>query len=287
MISTVLTRLLIGALFLLSLLPFPVLYLIADFIFIILYKYPGYRKKVVRKNLDLSFPEKSIAEIDIIEKKFYHFLADLMVESVKLISTSRKQAMKHFKIENLELLESYLESGKNIIAVSGHYGNWEMMNILALDKKYQTNVVYKPLTNPVFDAFWNKVRSKFGATLVPMAKVMRHIASTRTTPSITLLVSDQTPSSPDAQFYTSFMNQPTPVFTGVEKIAKATNYVVVFCDITVLKRGYYSCKFVPIAEDPSLFAENQVTVAHVEYLQQLIRRAPEYWLWSHNRWKFN
>lgn len=287
MVQKVLTRILIGALYLLSLLPFSVLYLLSDFIFLILYKFPGYRKKVVLKNLKNSFPEKSGAEIEKIEKDFYHFLADLMVESVKLISSSRKQALKHFKIENMELLEGYFQQGKSIIAVSGHYGNWEMMNILALDVKYQTNVVYKPLTNKIFDDFWNKVRSEFGATLVPMSKVLRHIATNRKNLSITLLVSDQTPSSPDAQFYTNFLSQQTPVFTGVEKIARSTKYPVVFCDITVLKRGYYSCRFVPIAENPDDFAENEITIAHVRYLEAMIHRAPQYWLWSHNRWKFN
>lgn len=287
MASKLLTRLMIGALYLLSLLPFAVLYLLADFIFIILYKYPGYRKTVVQKNLRNSFPASSATELAVIERNFYSFLADLMVESVKLISTSKSEAMKHFQIENMELLEQYFAAGKSIIAVSGHYGNWEMMNVLALDVKYQTNVVYKSLTNQIFDEFWNKVRSEFGATLVPMAKVMRHIATTRANLSITLLVSDQTPSSPDAQFYTTFMHQPTPVFTGVEKIARATNYPVVFCDITVLKRGYYSLRFVPIAENPRLCAENEITIAHVNYLEKMINRAPQYWLWSHNRWKFN
>ena len=287
MVQKVFTRVLIGALYLLSLLPFQLLYQLSDFIFLLLYKFPGYRKKVVQKNLKNSFPSKTNDELGKIEKEFYHFLADLMIESVKLITTSRVQALKHFKIENMDLLEGYFAQGKSIIAVSGHYGNWEMMNILALDVKYQTNVVYKPLTNTLFDSFWNRVRSEFGATLVPMSKVLRHIASNRKNLSITLLVSDQTPSSPDAQFYTQFLNQHTPVFTGVEKIARSMNSPVVFCDITVIKRGYYSCKFVTIAEDPSAFAENEITLAHVAYLEGMINRNPQYWLWSHNRWKFN
>lgn len=281
------TRFLIFFLWALSLLPYTVLYLIADLLFIWFFHFPGYRKNVVHKNLKNSFPEYSDEDLLVIERRFYHFLADLMVESVKLISSSRIQASKHFKVENPELLEKYFSEGKSIIAVSGHYGNWEMMNVLALDQKYQTNVVYKSLTNQVFDVFWNKVRSKFGANLVPMQKVLRHIVSTRSRLSITLLVSDQTPSSPDQQFYMRFLNQQTPVFTGVEKIARATGYPVVFCDISVVKRGYYSCRFIPLAENPKEFAENAITEAHVRYLEKMIIRAPEFWLWSHNRWKFN
>ncbi|MGV8879991.1 MAG: lysophospholipid acyltransferase family protein [Sphingobacteriaceae bacterium] len=287
MINRGFSRLGIYFLYLVSLLPFTILYLLADFIYVFLYHLTGYRRKTIRKNLRNSFPEKSLAECRAIEKKYYAYLADLMVESIKTISIGEKELRKHFQILNPELLESYFDQGKSILGVLGHYGNWEMAALITgfvTDKKRL--IIYKPLNNPVFDAFFKHTRSRFGTTLIPMKSTMRTLAAYRNEPKITVFVSDQTPVRHETQYFTQFLNQPTAVFLGIEKMAKMTNDPIVFCDIKVVKRGHYTCTFVPLVLNPQETATHEITDIHVRYLEEVIRREPQYWLWSHKRWKF-
>lgn len=287
MINRGFSRLGIYFLYLVSLLPFAILYLLADFIYVLLYHVTGYRRETIRKNLLNSFPEKSIEEYRVIEKKYYAYLADLIVESIKTISIGEKELQKHFQILNPELLESYFNKGKSVLGVLGHYGNWEMAALImgfVTDKKRL--VIYKPLNNPVFDAFFKHTRSRFGTTLIPMKSTMRMLAAYRNEPKITVFVSDQTPVRHETQYFTQFLNQPTAVFLGIEKMAKITKDPVVFCDIKVIKRGHYTCTFVPLVLNPQETATHEITDNHVRYLEEVIRREPQYWLWSHKRWKF-
>ncbi len=269
-----------------SLLPFWFLYLIADVLFVMLYYITGYRRKVVHNNLLNSFPEKSEAERSVIEKKYYKYMADLAVETVKSVSMPEKALRKRFKCVNPELIEEYFSKGKSIVAAAGHYGNWEMATLeLGLLTNKQRIVVYKPQSNPVFTNFLNRTRSRFGVTLVPMRQTLRKFIDTKNELTISVLVSDQTPSREDAKYFTSFLNQPTPVFLGIEKISKAIDCTIIFSRIDRVKRGYYECTLVPLIEDPRVCKPYEVTEAHVRYLEQQIREKPEYWLWSHRRWK--
>lgn len=287
MINRGFSRLGIYFLYLISLLPFSVLYLIADLIYVILYTITGYRSEVIKKNIRNSFPEKSLAERLEIEKKYYAYLADLIVESIKMISISEKELKKHFQVLNPALLETYFNEGKSVLGVLGHYGNWEMAALILgfiTDKKKL--IIYKPLNNPVFDDFFKRTRSRFGTILIPMKATLRTLATYRKVPKITVFVSDQTPVRHETQYFTQFLNQPTAVFLGIEKMARMTNDPVVFCDIKVIKRGYYTCTFVPLILDPKQTAQYEITDIHVQYLEKVIRQEPQYWLWSHKRWKF-
>jgi Kdo2-lipid IVA lauroyltransferase/acyltransferase len=273
-------------LYLVSLLPFWFLYLIADGLFVMLYYITGYRRTVVYNNLRNSFPEKSEAGRKLIEKKYYKYMADLTVETIKSVSMSEKAVRKHFKCVNPELIEEYFGKGKSIVAAAGHYGNWEMATLeLGLLTDKQRIVVYKPQSNPVFTNFLNRTRSRFGVTLVPMRQTLRKFIGTKNELTISVLVSDQTPTREDAKYFTPFLNQPTPVFLGIEKLSKTIDCVVVFCRIDRVKRGYYEGTLVPLIEEPRACKPYEVTEAHVRYLEQQIREKPEYWLWSHRRWK--
>ena len=278
----------VGLLYLLSLLPYFILYLIADVLFVILYYVISYRRKVVQENLSNAFPEKSLAERRAIEKKYFRFLADLVVETIKLCTLSQQEVIKRVRVENQQLLDNEaFQQGKSIIGAVGHYGNWESGCLrMGLITERPCIIAYKPLSNPVFDQFFFNMRSRFGAHLVSMKGTFRKIVSHRHEVTFTVLAGDQTPSRDDATFFTTFLNQPTAVFLGVEKLAKATDSLVVFCDVRRVKRGYYSCTFVPLFDNPKLTAEYEITNAHVQYLEQVIREEPEYWLWSHRRWKF-
>ncbi|WP_342644299.1 lysophospholipid acyltransferase family protein [Mucilaginibacter sp. CSA2-8R] len=274
-------------LYLISLLPFFVLYLIADFIYLVLFYVIKYRRAVVQQNLANAFPEKPLHERQQIEKKYYRYLADLMVETVKLRTISRRQVDRRFTVTNYEAVEKAFAGGQSVIGAVGHYGNWELgaLKFSILTDKPRL-VVYKPLNNLIFNSYFTRMRSRFGASLVPMKGAMRKMVELRRQQTMTLLVSDQIPSREEVTYFTNFLNQPTAVFLGVEKLAKSLNSAVIFCDIRRIKRGYYNCNFVPLFYDAKHTAEYEITNAHVRYLEQVIREEPQYWLWSHKRWKY-
>lgn len=277
----------IGFLYLVSLLPFWFLYLIADVLFIVIYYITGYRRKVVQQNLRNAFPDKSEQERNEIERDFFRYFADLIVEIVKGITLSERQLIKRIKILNVELINGYFEQGRSVIGAVGHYGNWEMSALsLGVITDKPRLIVYKPLSNKIFERFFIYVRSRFGATQVAMKNTLRKLSEVRRQVSITVLVADQTPVRHEAHYFTTFLNQPTAVFLGVEKLAKMMDAVVVFCDLKRVKRGHYTCTFVPLAENPKQTAEYEVTELHVKYLENMIRQQPQYWLWTHRRWKF-
>ena len=281
-----LTRLAILGLKLLSYLPLNGLYILSDGLFLILFHVTKYRRNVVAENLKNAFPEKDITERNQITIQYYRYLCDLIIESVKMISISKAEAMERFKFVNPELLEEYFAQNKSIIAAAGHYGNWEMASNIGLTTDKNTLVIYKPLTNQIFERFLKKVRSRFNAKMVPMKTSFREILSYRKEPTISILISDQTPVQSDAHCFTTFLNQPTAVFLGIEKLAKSYNYPIVFCDVKVIKRGHYTCEFVPLVNEPKSTAEYEITQAHVKYLEKMIQKEPQYWIWSHKRWKF-
>ena len=286
MINEVLSRIATFFLYLLSLLPFWFLYLVSDLLFIILYHIINYRRMVVQENLRNSFPEKTSKELKLIERKYYKYLADLIMETVKSVSMSAAEVRRRMICTNPELMEYYFKKGKSIIAAAGHYGNWEMACLsfgFLTDKKRL--IVYKPQSNLVFTEFFNKTRSRFGATLISMKQTLRKMIEYKNELTFTVLASDQTPTMEEAKYFTTFLNQPTAVFLGIEKLTKVVNSVVIFYKIDLIKRGYYTYTFVPLVEEPKLTRPFEITDMHVKYLESLIRKKPEYWLWSHRRWK--
>jgi KDO2-lipid IV(A) lauroyltransferase len=274
-------------LYLLSLMPFWLLYIISDMIFVLIYYVIGYRKCVVQQNLSNSFPEKTPQERKTIERKFYRHFCDLVVETIKTISITPKQLSKRLTPTNPELVKKVLESKQKVIAVAGHYCNWELLALgitSITEKKFL--IIYKPLTNKVFDKFFINTRSRFNGIPVAMKLVLRKMVELKNEPFMTVLLGDQTPVRQEATYFTNFLNQPTPVFLGVEKMARSFDCMVYFCDMRKVKRGYYTYTAVPLVEDPKVTAPYEITKAHVQYLDKVIREEPQYWLWSHRRWKF-
>jgi KDO2-lipid IV(A) lauroyltransferase len=287
MINKGLSRLGTFFLYLMSLLPFWALYLISDFLFVIIYYITGYRRKVVQENLLNSFPEKSEEERRIIERKYFRYLADLIVESIKMITASKKSIRKRVTATNPELIDQYFAQGRSVMSALGHYGNWEMADLrLSLYVDKTILIVYKPLTNETFDNFFIKMRSRFGANLIAMKNVMRVMVKHKNEQIFSAFVADQTPVKHEATYFTTFLNQPTAFFLGIEKLAKLTDPVVIFCDVQRPKRGYYSYTVIPITEHPKETTTYEITQAYISCLETMIRREPQYWLWSHRRWKF-
>ncbi len=272
---------------LITLLPLRVLYFFSHILFFLFYYFPGYRKDIVNKNLRNSFPDKSEDELKSVARKFYKHLADMFVEGIKLRHMSEGELMKRFRYLNPELINSYYDKKQDAIAAFGHYGNWEW--IIGMHKvfNYHSLTVYKPLHNKYFDNYFYKIRGKYGMELVPMASVLRRIFSYRKegVNTLTALVADQTPPRKEIHFSLNFLNQQTPVYLGVEKIAQKFNMSVFFFNIRKVKRGYYEIEAELITDKPQELKEHELTKMHMARLEKLIVEKPEYWLWSHRRWK--
>jgi Kdo2-lipid IVA lauroyltransferase/acyltransferase len=270
-----------------TLLPLPVLYILSDFLFLLLYYFPSYRKKVVKRNLKNAFPEKTEKELKCIEKKFYRHLADLFIETFKLTHMSKAGLLKRCTISNPEILDKLFEEKRDTIAVLGHYNNWEWLIIIPEFTKYKFTTIYKPLQNKYFDRFINNLRSKYGTILCPMSFILREIINDRKNNINTLsaFIADQTPVKSEIKYWTTFLNQDTPVYMGSEKIASRYDMAVVFFNLQKIKRGYYNLTIELMFDHTAGLPEYLITETHVRRLEELIRQKPEYWIWSHNRWK--
>ena len=270
-----------------TLLPLRVLYMFSDFLYFVLYYIISYRRKVVAENLRNSFPEKSAGELKIIEKKFYRHLADLMIEILKLTHMSKAQSLEHMKIDNAELLDRLYSEGRDVIAVIGHYNNWEWLKSLIFHTQHQTVSIYKPLQDWRFDKFLLDLRKREGMILTPMSHIVREIIEARKANrrSIYSFITDQTPPKGDIKYWTKFLNQDTPVYLGVEKIASKYDMAVVFFNVRKIRRGYYCYTPELLFEHSTGLPEFAITESHVRKLEEIIRENPEYWIWSHRRWK--
>jgi KDO2-lipid IV(A) lauroyltransferase len=276
-----------GINWIITLLPLPVLYVFSDFLYLVLYYVVSYRRKVVATNLKNSFPEKTDKELKIIEKKFYRHLSDILIETFKSTHMTRANQKKRFTYSNLEIIDKLREEKRDIIAVMGHYNNWEWPTLLPYYLKYKTIIIYKPLQNKYFNRFINNHRSEHGIVLTPTSQVIREIINYRKKDinTLSVFISDQIPSKGDIKYWTTFLNQDTAVFTGAGKIASKYDMAVVFFHVQKVKRGYYNLNIELLFDHTEGLSEEVITEKHVRRLEEIIKEKPEYWIWSHRRWK--
>lgn len=274
-------------LYLLSLLPFRAIYILSDGLYFVLYYLIGYRRKVVRNNLQNSFPDKSASELLAIEKKYFQYLTDNMLEGVKMLSMSEKSIQERFILKGENEAEKMIDKGQTILLATSHYGNWEWAALGVTSRiKHPTLIVYKPLTNKKAEEVFTKLRSQFGAVLVPMKQTVRtFVEEAQKHAFMGVLVSDQTPTRHEKNYFMPFLNQPTSVFQGLEKIAKLTGAPIFYVTIKRVKRGCYCAEFEMMVADPQATADNEITIIYNRKLEDIIRKQPEFWLWSHKRWK--
>ena len=270
-----------------ALLPMRGLYILSDLLYPIVYYIIKYRRKVVYENLRNSFPEKSNKEIEQIAKKFYRYFCDLLFETIKLLHIPPDELVRRFKFRDTSQILKEFEHKKHILAVLGHYGNWEWGLSLGLQIPYNFVGIYKPLTNKYFDELMIRLRTQYGCEAVPMRQTARALNTYIQQGRLTILnfITDQSPYSSDIQYWTTFLNQDTPVLLGVEKFAKKTRQPVYYLSIIRVRRGYYEIEFEKLCDDCSTLENHELTEIHVKALEKLIRSAPEYWLWTHRRWK--
>lgn len=271
--------------YLVSLMPFSVLYLLSDTLFFILYYLIGYRKKVVVNNLKKSFPNKSEKEIEKITVEFYQYLCDLILETIKTLSISKRTLRKHIVFEDLSIFKKYFNEKQSVIIVMGHWGNWELSGAAFSQTGLHTlYVIYHPLTNKYFDKMFYYMRTRLGNKLYAMNDVLRGMLRDRELITATAFIADQTP-FPQNAYWTTFLNQDTPIFTGTEKIAKKFNYPVIYVAVQRVKRGRYKIKSELLMENPKDSKENEISEMHTRRLEKDILEQPEIWLWTHRRWK--
>ena len=277
----------LGISWLLAKTPEFILYRFADLVYFLLFYVVRYRKKVVLLNLRNSFPEKSEDEIKRIEKKFYQHLGDTFVENFALLKMSKERILKMVEFEETDIYNNLYAKNKNVLGITGHYCNWEVFLTLPKIVNHTVLGVYKPLNNAFFDKQFYKMREKFGAIPITMndtyKTVLRYYHEKK---SIFVgLIADQRPLLINKKHWTNFLNQDTAVYIGPEKIAKKINSAVVFTYLKKIKRGKYLVKNNLLFEDVSQCKENEILETYLNFLEDLILKEPEYYLWSHNRWK--
>lgn len=274
-----------------AMLPFSVLYVLADVLYFFLYYIVRYRRKLVRRNLTNSFPDKTVHEVTRIEKDFYRFLCDYYVETIKLLHISDEEAKKRMRFENAELLNDLTKDGNSCFMGLGHYANWEFVPSIGfyLNSGLAQGHIYKVLNNPDFDQLFLKIRSRFTPKSIEMSDALRTIVGHKQNGKAMVIgfITDQRPPRYYDQYWTIFLNQDTLTLTGMERIARQFGFAVVYLDMQRLKRGYYSGRFRLITTDASTEEEFAVTEKYMRMLEDTIKRDPAYWLWSHNRWKFH
>jgi len=274
-------------LWLISILPFPIFYLFSDFVCFLVYRVIGYRKKVVRENLALTLPHLSEAERKVIEKKFYKHMCDMFLEMVKTMSMSPEEMERRFHVTNIDLVLDYAKKGKSVILVASHYASYEWLLTINPKLGFQGVAVYKKLANPYFDKLVRKIRSKYNTEMIETRKAIPTMAKNQREGKLSLygLASDQSPKMERIFHSMKFMGVEVPVHTGAETLAKKYDLAVLFVEVKKVRRGYYEATFIPLADNPKDFENFKITEMYLKEVEKQILEAPEFYLWTHKRWK--
>jgi len=278
-------RIVYDLLYLLSMLPLRILYILSDSIYFLLYHIIGYRKEVVRDNLANAFPDKSVEERKHIEKQFYKNFIDNFIETLKLLSGGKKFAADHFTVDNT-LLEEEFAKGKRLQFHLGHNFNWELSNVgIAPYISYQLIGVYLPVKSKVFEKLMLKIRTVSGNIVVPSTNMKNAMLPFRNSQYLLALIADQVPGDASKAYWMNFFGRPTPFIRGPERGAAAGNLTVLFGHIHKVKRGHYKLTYELCTSEAASLPKGEITRRYVRYLEKFIREHPEMWLWSHRRWK--
>lgn len=267
--------------------PFRVLYFISDGVFFLVYRVLGYRRKVVRENLALVFPEKSDGERKAVERAFYAHMCDMFLEMTKTMGISKKAMRERFTFKNTELLRVFEGRRQSIMVMMPHYASWEW----AISLNYELNArgygIYQPLNNKYFDRLVRRIRNKFGATLITTKETREVITKNKQEGLLATygIISDQSPQLHKAYYWGRFMGIEVPMHTGAEVLSKSMDLGVVYLKVTKLRRGYYQGEIILLSENPAEVPDYGITDAFFREVERSIQEAPEYYFWTHKRWK--
>ena len=274
-------------LWIISILPFRIFYWFSDFIYLIVYHIIGYRKKTVKENLALALPHLNDKERLTIEKKSYHHLCDMFLEMIKTMTISSAEMNKRFVVTNIELVKEYENKGKSTVLLASHYASWEWLLSINQKTKFKGIGVYKKIANKYFDKLIRDIRSKYNAELVETKKAIPLMAENQKNGILSMygLASDQSPKLNRAFHWDKFMGVEVPVHTGAEMLAKKYDLNVLFVKVKKVKRGFYEATFVPITDNPRSIPDFEITNTFLREVEKQILEAPEYYFWTHKRWK--
>ncbi len=274
----------------LGLFPFFLIYLLSNLLHFFLFRVFAYRKKVIINNLKKCFPDKSQIEIKKLLPPIYRNLTDNIIEGLKAFTMTQKQIIKRHKLLNPELLDKYFESGQSIIAVTGHYGNWEWGSLSAsLQSKYNVVGFYKTLNNKWIDSIIRWSRTRCGTTMASITETTLIFNKNKNTPTVFLMAADQSPGKKykNKAYWLNFLGQDTAFLHGPEKYAKSNNHPVVYIDVQRRKRGFYTVELSLLADNPTELNDGEITSRFAKKLESVIQNNTANWLWSHNRWKLS
>ncbi len=272
----------------LSYLPLPVLYPFSTLMYFLIYYVVGYRRKVVEENIQNSFPEYAKSDVDRVGKLFYRHFCDLVVESIRMFSMSEKEAVRRIRIRNPELMDQFFDQGKNVVIVGSHYGNWEITSIgFPYQLKHKIASIFSKLKNAYFNRKLTESRSRYGSELILKDRLPKYYEEERPRPVGLAFIADQSPNYNKTKnlYWTTFLNQETVTAPGAERYARKYDLPVVYVQILKQRRGYYEVELELVTDNPQSLAPGEITDRHLRCLERLIVRNPEYWLWSHRRWK--
>ena len=270
-----------------SMLPFPILYLLSDFIYLIVYHGIGYRKKIVRENIALALPNLSEQERLTIEKKFFRHLCDIFLEMIKTLSISKKEMSNRFVFTNLEVYKNLEKKQKSIAIMMAHYASYEWAVSINSFVDYEAYGIYKKINNPYFDKLVRDIRLKFKAKLITTKETIPKIIENNKLNKLCTygFASDQTPRLQSTFHWQKFMGIEVPVHTGAEMLAKKYDMNVIFIKIKKIRRGYYEASFEVLSENVTQVPSYEISDRFMHLVEQQIHEAPEYYLWTHKRWK--
>jgi len=270
-----------------SILPFRILYVFSDMVYVLVYHVIGYRKKVVRKNIAMTLPHLSEKERLNIEKKSYHHLCDMFLEMMKTMTISEKEMNKRFVFTNLELYTALEKKQKSIAVMIAHYATYEWVISMNRKIEFEGFAIYKKVNNKYFDKLVRNIRSKFKATLITTSQTIPVIKENESLGhrGVYGFASDQSPQESKAFHWQKFMGIETPVYTGAEMLVKRFDMNVIFLRVKKVKRGYYEATFELMFDNPKAIPDYQISDEFLRRVEKQIYEAPEYYLWTHKRWK--
>ncbi|WP_281635238.1 lysophospholipid acyltransferase family protein [Flavobacterium marginilacus] len=271
-----------------SMLPFRLLYLFSDIVYFFVYKIIGYRRKTVRENLALALPKLTDEERLVIEKKFYHHMCDMFLEMIKTMNISKEEICKRFVFKNIDMYKELEKQGKSVAIICSHYASYEWIISMNYYSSFAGYGIYKQIKNPYFDKLVHKIRSRFNAKLITTKQTVPTIINNNKNNILSLygFASDQSPKAKGALHWSKFMGIEVPVHVGAEMLSKRYNMNLLYLNTKKIKRGYYEATLELLSDNPKEIPNFALTDQYLELLEKQIYEAPEYYLWTHKRWKY-
>lgn|SRR5690554_747070 len=274
-------------LWLISRMPFRMLYAFSDMVFVLIFYLIRYRRRTVRNNLKIALPHLSESEHSRIEKEFYRHMCDMFLEMIKTLSITAEEMDKRFRFTNLEVIHEFEKKQKSIILLYSHYASWEWSIALGRHINFKGYGIYKKIQNPYFDKLVRDIRSKFDATLINTKSTIKEVTQNQENGILGIygFISDQTPRPQKTHYWETFMGKVVPIHTGGEMLAKKLDMSTIFMKVEKVKRGHYQATFIPITDNPREIPDYQITYRFIKEVEKQILEKPEYYFWTHKRWK--